>query len=34
LVPPSQLGDPAGIAGAAAMVADAVFRSDAVDAVL
>ena len=33
-IAPSQLGDRAGIAGAAVMVADAVFGSDAVDAVL
>ena len=33
-IAPSQLGDRAGIAGAAAMVADAVFGSDAVDAAL
>jgi len=33
-IAPSQLGDRAGIAGAAAMVADAFFGSDAVDAVL
>ena len=33
-IAPSQLGDRAGIAGAAAMVADAIFGSEAVDAVL
>ncbi len=33
-ITPSQLGDRAGIAGAAAMVADAVFGSTAVNAVL
>ena len=33
-IAPSQLGDRAGITGAAAMVADAVFGSDAVDAAL